>query len=183
MTGFERGAGSMPDAARTSGMVTVGRITRLHGVRGEVRVRVESDHPDRFAPRSVFHTAVEGARLLVVREARDGPNGLIVGFAGFASTEAAARLVGAELLIRERDRRRLQPEEFWPDQLVGLEVRIGCEPVGAVSDVIQGAQDRLVVALRTGNRVEIPFVEALVPEVDQAGGWLRIDPPDGLLPR
>jgi hypothetical protein len=63
------------------------------------------------------------------------------------------------------------------------EVRVGYEPGGAVTDVIQGAQDRLVVALRTGSRAEIPFVDALVPEVDQAGGWLRIDPPDGLLPR
>ena len=164
-------------------MVTVGRITRLHGVRGEVCVRVESDHPERFAPRSVFHTEVEGTRLLVLREARDGPNGLIVGFAGFASAEAAARLVGAELLIHERDRRRLHPEEFWPDQLVGLDVRIGHEPVGVVTDVIQGPQDRLLVALRTGKHVEVPFVEALVPEVNQAQGWLRIDPPEGLLPR
>ena len=172
----------MRDGERTSGMVTVGRITRLHGVRGEVFVRIESDHPERFAPRSVFHTEVEGARLLVLREVRGGSNGLIVGFAGFASAETAARLVGAELLIHETDRRQLRPGEFWPDQLVGLEVRIGYEAVGVVTDVIQGPQDRLVVALRTGNRVEVPFVVALVPEVNQAGGWLRIEPPKGLLP-
>lgn len=163
-------------------MVTVGRITRLHGVGGEVSVRVESDHPDRFAPRSVFHTDHEAARLLIVREARPGPNGLIAGFAGFASAEAAARLVGAHLLIREQDRRELEPGEFWPDQLVGLEARIGTEAVGVVTDVIHGPQDRLVVTRAKGDRVQVPFVEALVPEVDQAAGWLRIDPPEGLMP-
>ena len=162
-------------------MVTVGRITRLHGVRGEVCVQVESDDPGRFAPRSLFRTDLEGARLLVLQSARPGPNGLIVGFAGFASAEAAATLVGARLLIREQDRRDLGPGEFWPDQLVGLEVRLGPEPIGMVEDVIQGAQDRLLVSLREASRVEIPFVEALVPEVNQAEGWLRIDPPAGLL--
>ena len=163
-------------------MVTVGRITRLHGVAGEVSVRVESDHPDRFAPRSVFHTDLEAARLLILREARPGRSGLIAGFAGFASAEAAARLVGAHLLIREQDRRELEPGEFWPDQLVGLEVRLGSETMGMVEQVIEGPQDRLVVSRGKGAGVEIPFVEALVPEIDLAAGWLRIDPPEGLVP-
>lgn len=163
-------------------MVTVGRITRLHGVGGEVSVRVESDHPERFAPRSVFHTDREDARLLILREARPGPNGLIAGFAGFASAEAAERLVGAHLLIREQERRKLGPGEFWPDQLIGLEVRLGSDPIGVVEHVIEGPQDRLVVSRGKAAKAEIPFVEALVPEIDLAEGWLRIDPPEGLLP-
>lgn len=162
-------------------MVTVGRVTRLHGKRGEVCVRVESDDPGRFVPRSVLRSDAEGARLVIVRNARPGPKGLIVGFAGFTSTGAAAKLVGARLLIREEDRRNLEPGEFWPDLLVGLEVRLGAEPIGVVEDVIQGPQDRLLVSHRGGPGVEIPFVEALVPEVNQAEGWLRVDPPAGLL--
>ena len=47
--------------------------------------------------------------------------------------------------------------------------------------MILGPQDRLAVSLRSGAAVEVPFVAALVPEVDLAGGWLRIDPPRGLL--
>ena len=144
-------------------------------------MRVESDDPGRFAPRSVLHSNVEGARLLIVREARPGPKGLLVAFAGFTSPEAATSLVGARLSIREEDRRDLGPGEFWPDQLVGLEVRLGTEAIGVVEDLIQGPQDRLLVSRRGGSAVEIPFVEALVPEVNQAEGWLRIDPPAGLL--
>ena len=162
-------------------MVQVGRITHLHGVRGEVRVRVESDNPERFAPRSVFHTDLAHARLLILREARGGSKDLIAGFAGFASADEAAGLLGGNLLIREPERRDLEPGEFWPDQLVGLEVRKGSEAIGVVKDVIQGPQDRLAVSLGKGAVVEVPFVEALVPEVDQAEGWLRIDPPAGLL--
>ena len=164
-----------------TGMVAVGRITRLHGVHGEVCVRIESDNPDRFAPRSTFHTDLDHAPLLVLRGARYGPGGLIAEFAGFTSAEAAAPLVGADLMIREEDRRELAPGEFWPDQLISLEVCIGSDVIGVVEDVIQGPQDRLVVSCLAGDTAEIPFVEPLVPEINLEEGWLRIDPPDGLL--
>lgn len=162
-------------------MVTVGLITRTHGVRGEVYVRVESDHPERFIPPARYHTNLPATPLLILRGARPGNHGLIAEFAGITSLEAASRLVGVDLLIPENDRRRLGVGEYWPDQLVGLEVRIGKAPVGLVADVILGPQDRLVVTRPDGKGGEVPFVESLVPEIDLDGGWLRIEPPDGLL--
>lgn len=161
-------------------MVVVGRITRSHGVRGEVCVLIESDNPGRFVPSATFRTNRERIPMLVLRRARTGPKGLIAEFAGINSLDAAGRLVGAELLIRADERRELEPGEFWPDQLVGLQVRIGSDVIGVVEDVIPGPQDRLVVSYRDGSTAEVPFVAPLVPEVDLDGGWVRIEPPDGL---
>lgn len=161
-------------------MAVVGRITRPHGVRGEVRVRIESDNPDRFKSPAMFRTDLPHAPLLVLRGARSGSRDLIAEFAGVTSLEAASRLVGAELLIQETERRSLRSGEFWPDQLIGLEVRIGGAGIGFVSDVILGPQDRLVVVRTDGAIGEVPFVGPLVPEVDPEGGWVRIKPPDGL---
>lgn len=172
MTRTDRGAGSA---------VVVGRIVRCRGVGGEVLVRVESDHPDRFTPPAYFRADRGPADLLVLLEARSSPKGLIARFAGITTRQAASELVGADLLIEADERGPLQPDEFWPDQLIDLEVRIGSEQAGRVDDVILGPQDRLAVSLRSGAAVEVPFVAALVPEVDLAGGWLRIDPPRGLL--
>nr|MDQ6897483.1 PRC-barrel domain-containing protein [Actinomycetota bacterium] len=54
--------------------------------------------------------------------------------------------------------------------------------VGEVSALqIGAAQDLLVVALDTGGTAYLPFVEAIVPEVDVLGGRVVVDPPDGLL--
>lgn len=172
----------MTRTGRGSGAaVAVGRIVRCRGVGGEVLVRVESDHPDRFTPPAYFHAEGGPAGLLVLVEARSSPKGLIARFAGVTTRQAASELVGADLLIEADERGPLRPDEFWPDQLIGLEVRIGSEQAGRVDDVILGPQDRLAVSLRSGAAVEVPFVAALVPEVDLAGGWLRIDPPRGLL--
>jgi 16S rRNA processing protein RimM len=56
--------------------------------------------------------------------------------------------------------------------------------VGTVADVRHHGQDLLVIAgdgPRQGAEILVPFVAALVPEVDVPGGRLVIDPPPGLL--
>ncbi len=163
-------------------MVTVGRIDRIHGMEGEVRVRIESDDPRRFMPPARFYTNLPGIPLLVLREARPGSRHLLARFAGITSREAALKLVGAELLIPERLRRQLPAGEYWPDQLIGLQVRLGSEVIGVVEDLIRGPQNRLVVSLRDGASAEVPFVQELVPDIRPEAGWIRIDPPAGLLP-
>jgi 16S rRNA processing protein RimM len=77
------------------------------------------------------------------------------------------------------------PDEFRDHQLIGLEVVApDGEQIGEVTDVLHYGQDLLVVAgrgKRAGAEIMIPFVTAIVPEVDLAGRRLRIDPPPGLL--
>ena len=72
--------------------------------------------------------------------------------------------------------------EYWPSQLTGLEVR---DPSGAQRGVIievvtGGAQDRLAIQVADG-RVEVPFVDALVPTVDIEGGFVIVEAIAGLL--
>lgn len=161
--------------------MVVGRIVGLHGKDGAVRIRVESDHPQRFVPPARFRTELPDAPLLVLRSVRPRSGRRIAEFAGITSAEQAEGLVGADLLINDADRRALESGEYWPDQLIGLEVRVGSSTVGVVDDLIEAPQDRLLVKCYDGSVAEIPFVEPLVPEVDVTGGWLRLDPPEGLL--
>ena len=102
-------------------------------------------------------------------------------FAGIEDRTAAESLRGAVLTIPAAERRDLEEDEFWPDDLVGLEARTPQGRVlGRVSRVVSGAaQDRLVIDTGSGE-VEVPFVDPLVPEVDVAGGRVVIDPPGGL---
>jgi len=161
--------------------IVVGRISRTHGVNGAVYVSVDSDDPERFEPPARFQTIDRKYPMLVLQAARPGPHGLIVEFAGVTTVERAREICGLDLLIDADQRRRLDDGEFWTDQLIGLQVRHGENVIGTVGDVVLGAQDRLVVVTASGSRAEIPFVEELVPEVNVADGWVRVDPPDGLL--
>lgn len=156
----------------------VGRILKAHGVRGEVVVASESDNPTRFARGAVLATP-DGSRL-VVRASRPHNASFVVSFEGVDDRTAAERLRGKALSIEPTDRRVLEPDEYWPDDLIGLHVRDQeGTPLGVIVDVVIGAQDRLVVQTSSGT-VDVPFVHSLVPHVDMPGGFVTVNPIPGL---
>jgi 16S rRNA processing protein RimM len=75
------------------------------------------------------------------------------------------------------------PEEFHDHQLVGLTaVTTTGERLGEVVRIDHApAADLLVVERPGGGTTFVPFVTAIVPEVDLGGGRLVVDPPPGLL--
>lgn len=156
-----------------------GVVTRPHGLDGTVLVRSESDDARRFGRGAVL--LLSDGSGLTVYSSKTTEKGVMVRFEGVGDRDAAQTLSGQGLFVHESERRVLGADEFWPDQLVGLEVRCGGHTVGVVAGYVEGAaQDRLLV--RTGDsEFEVPFVTALVPEVDVPGGWLRVVDLPGLL--
>jgi 16S rRNA processing protein RimM len=170
--------------------LVVGRVGRPHGIRGEVTVQVHTDDPDlRFAAGSVLATEPAARGPLTVAASRWHSGRLLVTFAGYAGRGQAEDLRGTLLYIDSSEvGRAADPEEFHDYQLIGLDVltRAG-EPVGVVTDVLHQGQDLLVIRSPGGgvageqDEVLVPFVAAIVPEVDVTAGRLVIDPPPGLL--
>ena len=166
--------------------VTVGRIGRPHGVRGDVVVGVRTDEPElRFARGSRLDTDPGGVGPLTVSGFRWHSGVLLVRFEGVSDRTAAAELGGTWLLVDSATLAPTDdPDEFRDGDLVGLSVRtVGGTAVGTVTDVLHHGQDILVVdPVGPGaEQILIPFVKAIVPEVDIVGGVLVIDPPEGLL--
>ena len=169
--------------------VTVGRIGRAHGVRGDVVVGVRTDEPElRFAPGSRLDTDPVGVGPLTVAGYRWHSGDLLVRFAEITDRDAAAELGGTWLMVDSAALGALDdPDEFRDGDLVGLSVRtVDGTVVGTVADVLHHGQDVLAIdpagaAGARGQQILIPFVKAIVPEVDIASGVLVIDPPEGLL--
>jgi 16S rRNA processing protein RimM len=176
--------------------VVVGRIGRPHGIRGEVVIGVRTDEPDlRFAvgatldARSTSDDAGPengaGGERLTVASVRWHSGQLLVAFAGITDRTAASELTGSWLSV---DSSQLpdtgDPDEFRDYELIGLSVRTCAgDPVGVVTDVLHYGQDLLVVRRKDepGGEALVPFVKAIVPEVDLRAGVVVIDPPPGLL--
>lgn len=165
--------------------VIVGRVARAHGTRGDVAVVVRTDEPARrFAPGAVVHTTA--GRTLRVTSSRPqgaGPAGLLVRFDGITDRNGAEALRGLELLADVAVTELPSgADEFFDRQLIGLDVLdAGGRRAGRVADVIHGpAQDILVIEADAGQRL-VPFVAALVPEVDLGAGTLRLADVQGLL--
>ena len=165
--------------------VVVGRIGRAHGIKGDVTVDVRTDEPElRFAPGTVLLTEPEPLGPLTVVDARVHSGRLLVRLEGVDDRTAAGVLRGALLQVDiDPSERPEDPEEFYDHQLVGLAVRTTAGvAVGEVVEVLHlPGQDVLAVRRPEGGEALVPFVAAIVPEVDLDGRTVIVDPPPGLL--
>lgn len=164
--------------------VVIGRIGRAHGVRGEVSVDVRTDEPERRYVVGTSMRVEESGRALVVRAVREHQGRLLVRFDGIDDRTAAESVRGSVLVVDiDPVETPEDPAEFYDHQLVGLVVRSadGAD-VGAVVQVVHlPAQDALAVRTPDDGELLIPFVEALVPSVDVAAGFVTVADVPGLL--
>jgi 16S rRNA processing protein RimM len=166
--------------------IAIGQIARAHGIRGEVTVAVRTDEPDvRFVPGAALATEPPERGPLTVAATRWHSGRLIVTFEGIRDRNAAEDLKGTLLVLDSAQiPAPADPDEFYDHQLIGLAVVTAAGvAVGEVTDVLHHGQDLLVVRRAPGPAGEtlIPFVSAIVTEVDMPAGRLVIDPPPGLL--
>lgn len=167
--------------------VVVGRVGRPHGVRGDVTVHALTDEPARrFVAGVSFRCSVRGQasdRVVRLASVRRHGDKLLVTFEGVDSRDAAAELTGTLLSVDVPEDEETGESDTWYDhQLVGLSVRsMDGRELGTVRRLEHGgAQDLLVVVINGQERL-VPFVSAIVPTVDPAGGFVVVDPPGGLL--
>lgn len=180
-------AGASTAGASTAGAssdLVVGRVLRPHGVRGEVVVELLTDSPaERFLVGAVLGTDPAGVGPLRVSEVRPHQGRLLVLFDGYADRDVADALRGVYLTVDSASVAvPADPDEFLDHQLIGLHAQTPeGEALGEVVRVVHApASELLVLARPDGRESLVPFVKAIVPEVDVAAGRLVITPPEGL---
>ncbi len=170
--------------------VVVGRVGKPHGLRGEVTVDVRTDEPERrFAPGSTLRAepppgSASSLRTLTVVGARRHQSALLVAFEELPDRTAAEGARGIVLHASiPADESPEDPDEYYDHQLVGLAAYdVDGTPLGTVAGLVHGgAQDLLRVDTPDGREALVPFVKALVPEVDLAGGRVVIADRPGLV--
>jgi 16S rRNA processing protein RimM len=167
--------------------IEVGRISRPHGVHGEVRVALSSDNPERFVPGAAFSArpgrrGIAGARLpeqvrLTIDSVRGDDDFPIVAFKEIADRGKAEAFGGYVLEVLATELPELEEDEFYPFDLIDLEARdVSGAVLGRVSDVLDSAAHAiLALTLREGGEALVPFVTAAVPTVDLEAGYLAVD--------
>ena len=163
--------------------VTVGRVLRAHGVRGEVGVEVLSDVPGRFEPGSGMLAVREGeppARVVVV-SSRPHKAGLAVRFEGVEDRDRADELRGCWLEVPRSEVPEAPPGTYYHWQLLGCRCRAGSEDLGTVVEVVEDGGGLLLVCEGGGRRVPVPFVRDFLREVDVDGGRIELELPPGFL--
>jgi 16S rRNA processing protein RimM len=175
-----------PKSAKTQ--LRVGRLVKAHGLKGALKLELYTDDPEgRFTPGASFTLQVPESspwhgKPLTVREFRWMNSHPVAFFEGVDDRSAAEELVRAILWVDQDEAEIPVEDDAWYDhQLVGLDVVRDDEVVGRVIRVDHfPAQDLLIVRVAGDREVLVPFVKAIVPEVDVPGGRVIVTPPAGL---
>jgi len=150
--------------------VAVGRVTKAHGVHGEVAVENRSDNPDRWAPGSVVFD--DAGRSFTVRSIRPHGDRLLVTFEEVSDRTAAEGLAGTMLVVPESWLPVLGEGEWWAYEAEGLRVATEAgRDLGTVQEVLDyPAHDLWRIVADDGREILLPAVEDLLVSVDVENG-------------
>jgi 16S rRNA processing protein RimM len=166
--------------------ITLARVVKTQGRRGEVAAKTHSDVPGRF---------VLGMKLLVLPKSQDSRRELevedlwphkgllVLKFRGVDSIFDAELLIGSELQVLSTQRADLEPGWNYISDLIGCVVLDQSREIGRIEDVQFGAGEAplLMVANAAGKKFEVPFAEAYLEGVDTAQRQVRMNLPEGML--
>ena len=158
-----------------SALLCVARIGAAHGVRGAVKLWTFTEDP--FAVRRYgLLSSKDGKRQFEVATAREARDHLVATFKGVTTRDEAERLNGIELYVAREKLPATDADEYYHTDLIGLAaVTTTGDALGRVLAVHNfGAGDIIEIAPPRGTTLMLPFSNAVVPEVDIAGGRVVI---------
>jgi len=169
--------------------VTLARVVKTQGRRGEVAVEVHTDIPDRLkAGLRVLALAEDGRRReLQIEDAWPHKDWLVLKFDGVDSISDAELLIGCELQVPLSERAHLDPGAAYVSDLVGCAVldcrtEVRGREVGVVTDVRFGAGEAPLLVIGAGkSEIEIPYAQEFLVRVDLEHKRIEMNLPEGLL--
>ncbi len=163
-------------------LVTIGRIERSFGVRGEARVRSLSDVPGRFdALREVTIVASSGKSIVtLVTHVRSGGPTLIMGFEAFTTPEQVAEFRGGLIQVPRGDSPALPTDHYYQCDLIGMVVQDEAGTVlGRLEEVLAMSNNQAFVVRQDGKELLIPAAKQIVVAVDVAERVMTVRLPEG----
>ena len=157
--------------------IVIGTITAPFGLGGEVKVRPETDYPERFLDLDeVSLRAPDGHyECLRVESVRFHKKAALVKFGGYGDIDAVEKLRGWELVVPESQTVDLPEHEYFIHDLIGLHVYgVDGRDLGEITEVIRGPANDAYV---TGTTI-VPALKSVVRDVDIAGRRMVVDLPE-----
>ncbi|MDH4164178.1 MAG: ribosome maturation factor RimM [Nitrospirota bacterium] len=165
-------------------LITIGKVLKPHGVKGEIKIEPLTDHPDRFLKlRRVFLVSSRGeqkeCRVKAVRYMNGDPLLLLE---GYSAPETAKAFNGWLVQVPEEEAVPLPEGHYYWFELIGMEVvNEAGEKLGTITDIFEtGSND--VYVMKAGTReIYLPATKEVVRQVDRKARRMVIHVLEGLL--
>jgi 16S rRNA processing protein RimM len=169
--------------------ITIGQISRVHGVKGEMVVVPLTDNPQRFFElEKIFVFKDEKVTQFKVEKVRTDPKSkrhkerVLLKLKGVESPEAAKKIVGSFLEIEKEDLIELPEGRYFIFDIIGMKVVTTEEKeLGRVKEVISLPANDVWVVQGGEKEYDIPAIKEVVKEIDLEKKVMIIEPKEGLL--
>lgn len=154
----------------------VGRIVGPFGVKGEAKVELLTDFPDRFKGLTSIHVGSERT-VYEIERSRKHQARVLLKLAGVDTPEAVNQLRGQELAVPRDQAMRLPPDHYYLDDLNGMEVvTTDGAPVGTIREVLQTGSNDVFVIGQGRDEILVPAIQDAVKEIDMDSRRVVIEP-------
>jgi 16S rRNA processing protein RimM len=163
--------------------ITIGKISRVRGVRGEMVVAPLTDDPDRFSELDEIKISVGGiTREFHLKGAKILADRILIQLKEIRTPEEAKLLVGGFIEIEKEELIKPGEGNYFVFDLIGLEVMtVSGDKIGLVKEVIPLPANDIYVVESGDKTYNIPATKNIVKKIDLAKGVMIIELMEGLL--
>jgi len=168
--------------------ISLARVIKPQGNKGEVVVELSTDFPEKFAERKRILALQKDGRQyeLEIEEFWPHKGRMVLKFQGVDSINAAETLSGCELQVPQTERVQLEAGKYFVSDLVGCEVFVtsgnASKSIGKITDVEFNTGDAPLLTVMEGKREHlIPFADEFIVNIATDAKHIEMKLPDGLL--
>jgi len=162
--------------------IAVGQVVKPHGVRGEVAVEVLTDFPGRFALLERVYLSEDDPRPVALESVRFHKGRALLKLGGYDDRTAVEALRGELVLVPIDEAMPLEPDQYYQDDLIGLEVWTTDEEyLGQVVEILEtGANDVYIVQGERGE-ILLPAIADVIQWIDLEENRMVVELMEGLI--
>lgn len=163
--------------------ISVGKITGVHGLHGNLKVYLYSESVDVFesARQIQIKSPNGGLNSYTVKTAKPYKKGMLLTLKECVDINVAEKLVGSKICIARDSLAELDEDEYYWFEIIGLDVfLVDGDYLGKVHSIFPTGSNDVYVVKKSGRETLIPALESVILSIDLEKKKMTVDLPEGL---
>lgn len=162
-------------------LIEIGKISSAHGLKGTFKIERYIDNIDEFENfNSIFVFGYPDA--FEVQNVTIKKQSVYIKLDGIDDINSVENIIGCSIYVNRDELRDLDKDQFFHNDLIGLDVIYNSKKIGVVKDIINGVNQDIIVVEHNNDEALIPFVKQFVEDVSKDDGFIKINTIEGLIP-